>query len=76
MLHHRRGLWSVAAAIAAALCLSQSGCESLRNSPLAGDRNVPSKPWENTRLTVPQDWDAGLSVARAEAISLSADADF
>jgi hypothetical protein len=54
-MSQRRRIWSVVAAVVCVLCLAQVGCESLRNHPLAGDRNVPSVPWENTRLTTPRD---------------------
>jgi hypothetical protein len=42
----RKVFWLLAAILLTALCLAQTGCESLKNHPLAGD-HPPSVPWEN-----------------------------
>jgi hypothetical protein len=46
MFKYGKTLWLVIAVLLTALCLTQAGCESLRNHPLAGD-HPPSVPWEN-----------------------------
>jgi hypothetical protein len=61
MFTARRGTFSLASAVVAALCLAPAGCESLRNHPAAGD-HPPSIPWENTRLTTPPDAGAPRTV--------------
>jgi hypothetical protein len=60
----RRLSLPAAALLVAALCLFQTGCESLRNHPLAGD-HPPSRPWENTRLTTPPSADVNLTMNEA-----------